>query len=214
MRRLTYIYTILFIMAIVFGVVNCTDEDLVKNGQENMEEFSIQEAKDYFQVQMAENLILSRSLSSEDNKTVSPGDFIPNWDIAVGSSKNELASYSIPITPTYRFRAIYVDTHNGMPSVGKVNVYQKLVIVKDTKSKKLSQYILTLIPSKAHDSKNGTKICDNFVNCADKDGFTGVAIYSCVYSQVTARINIYKNGMKMKGVFLLDNSVKDISLEK
>ena len=47
MRRLTYIYAILFIMAIVFVVVNCTDEDLVKNGQENMEEFSIQEAKDY-----------------------------------------------------------------------------------------------------------------------------------------------------------------------
>ncbi len=86
MRRLTYIYAILFIMAIVFVVVNCTDEDLVKNGQENMEEFSIQEAKDYFQVQMAENLILSRSLSSEDNKTVSPGDFIPDWDIAVGAS--------------------------------------------------------------------------------------------------------------------------------
>ena len=63
MRRLTYIYAILFIMAIVFVVVNCTDEDLVKNGQENMEEFSIQEAKDYFQVQMAENLILSRSLA-------------------------------------------------------------------------------------------------------------------------------------------------------
>lgn len=42
MRRLTYIYAILFIMAIVFVVVNCTDEDLVKNGQENMEEFSIQ----------------------------------------------------------------------------------------------------------------------------------------------------------------------------
>ncbi|MFT0480040.1 hypothetical protein ACMSEG_11840 [Bacteroides faecis] len=157
MRRLTYIYAILFIMAIVFVVVNCTDEDLVKNGQENMEEFSIQEAKDYFQVQMAENLILSRSLSSEDNKTVSPGDFIPDWDIAVGASMNELASYSIPITPTCRFKAIYVDIYNGIPSVGKVNVYQKLVIVKDTKSKKLSQYILTLIPSKTHDSKYGKK---------------------------------------------------------
>lgn len=214
MRRLTYIYAILFIMAIVFVVVNCTDEDLVKNGQENMEEFSIQEAKDYFQVQMAENLILSRSLSSEDNKTVSPGDFIPDWDIAVGASMNELASYSIPITPTCRFKAIYVDIYNGIPSVGKVNVYQKLVIVKDTKSKKLSQYILTLIPSKTHDSKYGKKICDNFVNCAGKGGFTGVAIYSSVYSQVTVRINIYKNGTKMKGVFLLDNSVKDISSEK
>lgn len=196
-------------MTFVFIAVNCTDEDLANNGQNNMEEFSLQEAKDYFHAQIAENLKLSRSLNSEDNKTISPGDFIPNWDIAVGAAMNGVASYSIPIAPTYRFRAIYVDVENGMPSVGKVNVYQKLVIVKEIKSNKMSQYILTLIPSTAHDAKNGALTCDNFINCADKGRFTGVAIYSCVYSQITARVNIYKKGIKERGVFLLDKLSND-----
>lgn len=152
--------------------------------------------------------MLSRSLDNKKNETVSPGDFVPNWDAAVGSVNNGLACYDIPITPTYHFKAIYVDERSGKPSAGKVNVYQKLVIVKDVKSNRMDQYILTLIPSKLYDNRNGVQTCNNFINCADKGGFTGVALYSCVYSQVTARISTYKNGVKTGGVFLLNASGK------
>lgn len=72
----------------------------------------------------------------------------------------------------------------------------------------MDQYILTLIPSQLYDSRNGSQTCNNFINCADKGGFTGVALYSCVYSQVTARISTYKNGVKTGGVFLLNASGK------
>ena len=147
-------------------------------------------------------------MDNKKNETVSPGDFVPNWDAAVGSVNNGLACYDIPITPTYHFKAIYVDERNGKPSAGKVNVYQKLVIVKDVKSNRMDQYILTLIPSQLYDSRNGVQTCNNFINCADKGGFTGVALYSCVYSQVTARISTYKNGVKTGGVFLLNASGK------
>ena len=147
-------------------------------------------------------------MDNKKNETVSPGDFVPNWDAAVGSVNNGLACYDIPITPTYHFKAIYVDERNGKPSAGKVNVYQKLVIVKDVKSNRMDQYILTLIPSQLYDSRNGSQTCNNFINCADKGGFTGVALYSCVYSQVTARISTYKNGVKTGGVFLLNASGK------
>lgn len=147
-------------------------------------------------------------MDNKKNETVSPGDFVPNWDAAVGSVNNGLACYDIPITPTYHFKAIYVDERSGKPSAGKVNVYQKLVIVKDVKSNRMDQYILTLIPSQLYDSRNGVQTCNNFINCADKGGFTGVALYSCVYSQVTARISTYKNGVKTGGVFLLNASGK------
>ena len=147
-------------------------------------------------------------MDNKKNETVSPGDFVPNWDAAVGSVNNGLACYDIPITPTYHFKAIYVDERSGKPSAGKVNVYQKLVIVKDVKSNRMDQYILTLIPSQLYDSRNGSQTCNNFINCADKGGFTGVALYSCVYSQVTARISTYKNGVKTGGVFLLNASGK------
>jgi hypothetical protein len=193
----------------VITVVNCKDEVLLESRlQTDMKDFSLEEAKNFFQTQARDNLMLSRSLDNKKNETVSPGDFVPNWDAAVGSVNNGLACYDIPITPTYHFKAIYVDERNGKPSAGKVNVYQKLVIVKDVKSNRMDQYILTLIPSQLYDSRNGSQTCNNFINCADKGGFTGVALYSCVYSQVTARISTYKNGVKTGGVFLLNASGK------
>lgn len=209
MKKSTYIYTVLCIIAIVITIVNCKDEDLLESSlQTGMKDFSLQEAKNFFQTQAHANLTLSRSLDNKKNKTVSPGDFVPNWDAAVGSTNNGLVCYDIPITPTYHFKAIYVDERNGKPSAGKVNVYQKLVIVKDVKSNRMDQYILTLIPSKLYDSRNGAQTCSNFINCADKGGFTGIALYSCVYSQVTARISTFKNGVKTRGVFLLNASGK------
>lgn len=209
MKKIAYIYTVLCAIVMVITVVNCKDEDLLESRlQTDMKDFSLEEAKNFFQTQARDNLMLSRSLDNKKNETVSPGDFVPNWDAAVGSVNNGLACYDIPITPTYHFKAIYVDERNGKPSAGKVNVYQKLVIVKDVKSNRMDQYILTLIPSQLYDSRNGSQTCNNFINCADKGGFTGVALYSCVYSQVTARISTYKNGVKTGGVFLLNASGK------
>ncbi len=209
MKKIAYIYTVLCAIVMVITVVNCKDEDLLESRlQTDMKDFSLEEAKNFFQTQARDNLMLSRSLDNKKNETVSPGDFVPNWDAAVGSANNELACYDIPITPTYHFKAIYVDERSGKPSAGKVNVYQKLVIVKDVKSNRMDQYILTLIPSKLYDNRNGVQTCNNFINCADKGGFTGVALYSCVYSQVTARISTFKNGVKTGGVFLLNASGK------
>lgn len=209
MKKIAYIYTVLCAIVMVITVVNCKDEDLLESRlQTDMKDFSLEEAKNFFQTQARDNLMLSRSLDNKKNETVSPGDFVPNWDAAVGSVNNGLACYDIPITPTYHFKAIYVDERNGKPSAGKVNVYQKLVIVKDVKSNRMDQYILTLIPSKLYDNRNGVQTCNNFINCADKGGFTGVALYSCVYSQVTARISTFKNGVKTGGVFLLNASRK------
>ena len=209
MKKIAYIYTVLCAIVMVITVVNCKDEDLLESRlQTDMKDFSLEEAKNFFQTQARDNLMLSRSLDNKKNETVSPGDFVPNWDAAVGSVNNGLACYDIPITPTYHFKAIYVDERNGKPSAGKVNVYQKLVIVKDVKSNRMDQYILTLIPSKLYDNRNGVQTCNNFINCADKGGFTGVALYSCVYSQVTARISTFKNGVKTGGVFLLNTSGK------
>ncbi len=209
MKKIAYIYTVLCAIVMVITVVNCKDEDLLESRlQTDMKDFSLEEAKNFFQTQARDNLMLSRSLDNKKNETVSPGDFVPNWDAAVGSVNNGLACYDIPITPTYHFKAIYVDERSGKPSAGKVNVYQKLVIVKDVKSNRMDQYILTLIPSKLYDNRNGVQTCNNFINCADKGGFTGVALYSCVYSQVTARISTFKNGVKTGGVFLLNASRK------
>ena len=90
-------------------------------------------------------------------------------------------------------------------------MYQKLIIVKDVKSERMSQYILTLIPSKAYDARYGSSVCDRFITRSDKGGFSGVAVYSCVYSAYTARVDTYKDGVKREGVFLLDGTDRDVT---
>ena len=39
----------------------------------------------------------------------------------------------------------------------------------------------------------------------EKGGFSGIAIYSRPYTGVTARVDTYNNGRKVKGVFLLES---------
>ncbi|UVR74977.1 hypothetical protein NXX35_04480 [Bacteroides xylanisolvens] len=73
MKKSTYIYTVLCVIAIVISIVNCKDEDLLESGlQTDMKDFSLQEAKNFFQTQAHANLTLSRSLDNKRNKTVSP----------------------------------------------------------------------------------------------------------------------------------------------
>ena len=75
----------------------------------------------------------------------------------------------------------------------------------------MSQYILTLIPSKAYDARYGSSVCDRFITRSDKGGFSGVVIYSCVYSAYTARVDTYKDGVKQEGVFLLNHTDRSVS---
>ncbi|MDM8207804.1 hypothetical protein QUW17_07920 [Bacteroides gallinaceum] len=96
-------------------------------------------------------------------------------------------------------------------SAEQVSVYQNLIIVKDVKSERMSQYILTLIPSKAYDARYGSSVCGRFITRSDKGGFSGVAVYSCVYSAYTARVDTYKDGVKQEGVFLLNGTERGVS---
>ena len=61
MKKPTYIYTVLCVIAIVISIVNCKDEDLLESGlQTDMKDFSLQEAKNFFQTQGVEFSFLSQ----------------------------------------------------------------------------------------------------------------------------------------------------------
>jgi len=92
MKKSTYIYTVLCVIAIVISIVNCKDEDLLESGlQTDMKDFSLQEAKNFFQTQAHANLTLSRSLDNKRNKTVSPGDFLTGMQQSVLPTTDSLA---------------------------------------------------------------------------------------------------------------------------
>ena len=163
----------------------------------------MEEAKTYFR-ERAENQ-LSRSNGSDENLPLSPGDFVPLWDVAVPSVMNGLACYDIPISETYSYQVIFPEEHYGTIIASKVKVYQKLVILKDLKDNRMSQYVLSLIPVKSYELQKGEQIPELFTTRGDKGGFSGIAIYSCLYTGVTARVDTYRNGRKVNGIFLLDS---------
>lgn len=117
---------------------------------------------------------------------------------------NGLACYDIPISETSSYHAIISEEHNGTITARQVKVYQKLVILKDLNDGMMSQYILSLIPSKSYELQKGKQIPELFTTRGDKGVFSGIAIYSCLYTGVTVRVDTYNKGRKVNGVFLLD----------
>ena len=202
MKRKYYLHiTVLAIF--VCCLFSCLEEDFFTQTQlQGLNDFSLEEAKTYFR-ERAENQ-LSRSNGSDENLPLSPGDFVPLWDVAVPSVMNGLACYDIPFSETYSYQVIFPEEHYGTIIASKVRVYQKLVILKDLKDNRMSQYVLSLIPFKSYELQKGEQIPELFTTRGDKGGFSGIAIYSCLYTGVTARVDTYRNGRKVNGVFLLD----------
>lgn len=202
MKRKYYLHiTVLAIF--VCCLFSCLEEDFFTQTQlQGLNDFSLEEAKTYFR-ERAENQ-LSRSNGSDENLPLSPGDFVPLWDVAVPSVMNGLACYDIPFSETYSYQVIFPEEHYVTIIASKVRVYQKLVILKDLKDNRMSQYVLSLIPFKSYELQKGEQIPELFTTRGDKGGFSGIAIYSCLYTGVTARVDTYRNGRKVNGVFLLD----------
>lgn len=199
MRKSFYIYSVVGALLSLLCMVNCTDRELFQGQHaDGVAGFSLQEAKEYFEEQAGTEPVMSRSAG---RAALDPGDFAPYWESAVASSQCRLGSYDVPIAPAYRFKAVVAD---GNGRAGKVEVGQKLVVVKNLDTGRMSQYILSLIPTRSLAPRSGRQLCDAFVNCGDKGGFSGLAVYTCVYSSVVACVSRYEDGRRMEGVFLLD----------
>lgn len=203
MKRKLYFGIILCVLAIALLTWNCTDSELIRsNPQVQNKEFSLLEAKAFFENECEQYSVITRSIRENNKKRISPGNFIPEWKSATASSQKKLACYDIPIESSYRYKAIHSDYVNGKATAHIVNVYQKLIIVKDMTTNSLGQYILTLIPDKDYEAKYKKQICEKFINCADKGGFSGIAIYTIPQLDLIIRVNHYVDGIKKAGVFL------------
>ena len=165
-------------------------------------DFSLEEAKSYFR-EMADK-DLSSDTEIDRNLPFFPGNIVPQWESAILSVKKDLACYDIPFNGTYFYQVINSEECAKAMIAEKVKVYQKLIIVKDIQNKKLSQYILSLIPNKAYELQNEKQVLHRFITCGDKGNFSGIAVYSKLYTWQTARVDTYKNGERVKEVFLLD----------
>ena len=205
MKKITYFCIILCFSSIMTFLWNCTDPELVKySPQVPHENFSIEEAKEFFEKQYSKNVLVTRALNKKKKKRlISPGNFVPQWEKAIASSRSGLACYDIPIENDVHYKALYTTYHNGKAKAYSVNVYQKLVVVKNQSTGNMGTYILNLIPSAEYDKKHLKQVGNRFINCADKGGFSGIAFYMIPNLNRILRVNYYENGIKKKGVFLL-----------
>lgn len=202
MKKIVYFCTGALILVIALFIWNCTDTDLVRSSSlvGNMS-FTLEEAKAFFE----ENTQLSVSTRANMKQAkfcISPGEFVPKWDRAIGLLKGELSRYDIPIQADYRYKAVCGESKKGKTTAQVVNVYQGLVIVKNALTGNKCQYILTLIPSRECDNKRSNSIYDDFVKNEDKGSFTGMAIYTIPQLNFIVRANCYVNGVKVEGVFM------------
>ena len=85
-----------------------------------------------------------------------------------------------------------------------VEVSQKLLVVKSKKTRQHGIYVLSLIPDSAYNSQNESDICDRFINSGNKGGFSGMAIYSKMNSQIPVTVALFKDGKTIDKVFLFD----------
>ena len=126
MRKKTYL-CMACLAAVLFCTVQCTDEDFMTSPrQAEVEGFALEEAKTLFREDAAKYSATSRSLEDDSRVTLSPGDFVPEWESATAAVQNGLACYNVPITgATYRFKALSVEQRGNSMRASQVNVYQK-----------------------------------------------------------------------------------------
>ena len=188
---------------IYFNRLDCTDLNLVKDRSfTEHESFTLQDARKYFTESTSRLNAMTRPLNNNMPIRLSTGNFVPDWDKAVASARKDMLCYDIPIESEYTYKAILLPIDDGEPDLSVVNVYQKLLVLKNVRTESLGQYILTLIPDVAYEKLYAGKVADRFINAGEIGDFSGLAIYTIPSLDLIVRANRYVNGVKKQGVFM------------
>ena len=195
---------LLFSMCLSLVLWNCTDTFWFTEGNIEVEHenFTLQEAREFFNESTMRLAIVSRSMQDDGKTRLSAGEFTPDWNNSVASAKNDLMCYDVPIDCEHTYKAVMLTKESTTATLDAVDVYQKLVIVKSRTTGKIGQYLLTLVPDIEYERQHQGKVADLFINAGDKGGFSGVVIYSIPGLDLIVRVNRYTTGIKTKGIYL------------
>ena len=173
---------------------------------------SLEEAKAAFEETYSIALTKSGSGNGHRNK-LSPGEFTPLWDNAAYSENPKACSYDVKLITERKVYAIVAEFRNGKSVAEKVQVHQRLVTIKNESYPRTCCYILSLIPDYGCDG--GNRMEERFRCCSDKGLFSGLAVYSALGSSAILRIDRYRNGTRLDGVYIpAGNGSKESRLEK
>ena len=139
MKRLVAIFSILIVLC------GCSFEELRGDFRPTGHEaFSIEQAKEFFEKDFAEQL--TKSVVEDVRSVLHPGDFTPQWDRAVYSESGGVAAYDVDILADRSIIAIRSKFGPNGAKAERLPVYQKLVVRRNVESGKMASYVLSLIP--------------------------------------------------------------------
>ncbi|WP_300700551.1 hypothetical protein [uncultured Alistipes sp.] len=190
---------------VLLMLVSCTrDPADTRPRNEAPGALSVEEARRFFEDRAERTFQLTRTgIHPRGFRGLNPGEFTPNWEKALSSQYRKLASIDVPIASECRFQAVRSRFRNGEAEIFRVDITQKLVVVKDLATDSLGCYILTLIPDPYYAARHKkTDLCEEFLNAGDKGEFSGVAIYTEPTSGILIRVSRYRNGLKTAGVYV------------
>ena len=187
-KLIAYI-SLLSILSMGGAVTSCDDELPYSDRSATGNGLTVSEAKEFFEQQMMQ-IPVTRS-SETGNKFLVPENFTPLWSSQTSTEYGNTACMNVPISTLSRFKARY--KQNGKYEV--VDVWQKLIILKNTESGDMVQFIMSVIPCYSYAKDNpGADIGKIFVQGGDKGDFSGMVLYSLPATGTVFQIATYING--------------------
>lgn len=203
-KLIAYI-SLLSILSMGGAVTSCDDELPYSDRSATGNGLTVSEAKEFFEQQMMQ-IPVTRS-SETGNKFLVPENFTPLWSSQTSTEYGNTACMNVPISTLSRYKARY--KQNGKYEI--VDVWQKLIILKNAESGDMVQFIMSVIPCYGYAKDNpGADIGKMFVQGGDKGDFSGMVLYSLPATGAVFQIATYINGHRTGSANSFnDNTLKD-----
>lgn len=200
MNKKLYIW-ITFVLGL-FLVVSCVDDYMESFKQESGPAYlSASEAQEFFESSFTAGHTRSVSGKKEQRK-LDPGEFTPQWNSVQTSQDKGVGSVDVPLLAEYGYKAIRCEFKNGTSKAYAVDVTQKLIVLKSKHTEKKVHYLLTLIPDKDYYRKNKGDLSGKFIHAGEKNGYSGLAIYTHPVTSKIISVGKYEDGNLKVNVFL------------
>ena len=213
----------IWIMATLWLFTSCYDSELWNNVTEQPTKakvtITVEEAQASFENEIMSKATRGSSTREQDLISYSRhqfpfGDIIPKWSGGVASNSSKFANYETPIRSSYLYRAW---RHKRIGKNKKkewicTKIVHKLLVIKDPKTNKTYNYIELLIPTIHFVNHHRTFNYNQLTNDGNMLDFSGFKVYTTLDGHLV-RVNEYKNGKKIRGVFLDGTADKEIYQE-
>lgn len=202
----------IWIMATLWLFTSCYDSEpwmnVTKQSTETKVTITVEEAQASFEREMMSKATRSITTREEDLVSYSRhqfpfGNIIPKWSSGVASNTSKTAYYETPIRSSYFYRAW---RHKRIGKNKKkewicTKIIHKLLVIKDPKTNKTHNYIELLIPTIHFVNHHRTFNYNRLTNDGNMLDFSGFKVYTTLDGHLV-RVNEYKNGKRVRGVFL------------